>query len=306
MFLTLLALPSTASASGDEITSGVDDYTQPVDVPSPEVPTAPEYYPSPGKGPRALTAMGPIANARRQPQGALSNIIVYCSAGHGWYADTSDSAWYVGRTLVNGMVEDMGNIDQLNFFVQYCFNAGATVVPFRPVGYQTNEVVLDNDDAGVSWFGTWYSSVSTTFYGSVGDVPYKYAYISTNSETATARYTPTIPKAGYYPIYCWVKRDTDRVRQLYRIRASGGTNEVRVNHRRVGRGWVWLGTYWFEAGSNGWVEISNYTPGPYATNRVVIADAIRFGNGMGDVNRGFGVSGFERELECSRYWIQRA
>ena len=30
------------------------------------------------------------------------------------------------------MIEDYGNIDQLNYFVQYAYNAGATVVPLPP------------------------------------------------------------------------------------------------------------------------------------------------------------------------------
>ena len=44
------------------------------------------------------------------------------------------------------MNEDTGNVDQMTMFVYQCFNAGATVVPMRPVGNQTNEVVLDNVD----------------------------------------------------------------------------------------------------------------------------------------------------------------
>ncbi len=236
------------------------------------------------------------------PEGALTNIVIYCSAGHGFYADTS--AWYTGRTLGNGMVEDMGNIDQLNFFVQYCLNAGAAVVPMRPVGYQTNAVILDNDDAGVTFTGTWANSASTIFYGSPGDTPYKYAYINTTGQTAVARYTPNLPQRGYYPVYCWTLYSGNRVRQSYRIRHSGGINEIKVNHRRVGAGWVWLGNYYFEAGTNGYVEISNYAPGYANGVDVVVADAIRFGNGMGNIDRGFGVSGYEKELECSRYWVQ--
>ena len=56
--------------------------------------------------------------------------------------------------------------------------------------------------------------------------------------------------------------------------------------------------------------ISNLEPTP-TLGSVVIADAIRFGNGMGDVlpvSTGTGtptVSGYPREEECARYWIQR-
>ncbi len=258
--------------------------------------------------PAPASALGGQGNAQRSPRGALSNIVVYCSAGHGFTLDSGGTAWITGRPLLDGMVEDMGNIDQLNFFAQYCFNAGATVVPFRPLGCQTNEVVLDNDDVGVSFEGAWNDSDATLeYYGTSGDTPFRYAFVNTNAETARARYRPTLPEAGEYPVYTWVRDGTDRVRQLYRIVHSGGTSEVVVNHRRVGCGWIWLGNYHFGAGTNGGVDVSNFARGPYtAATHVVIADTVRFGNGMGDISRGPGVSGLERELEAARYWIERA
>lgn len=260
----------------------------------PEMEGAPEIVPA---------AVGPIAPAARQPVGALSGRIVFTSAGHGW--TWGSSGWFTQRGVVNEICEDFGNLDQMTMFVFYCFNAGATVVPFRPVGYQTNEVVLDNDDPGVTFSGSWANSSSTIFWGSPGDVPYRYASLAA-SETATATYTPTIPLAGFYPVYTWVRHGSDRGDQLYRIRHTGGETQVRVPHYLVGNGWVYLGTYYFNAGSNaanGAVVISNLRA---TTNgSVVIADAIRFGNGMGDVDRGTGVSAYPREEEASRYWVQR-
>ena len=239
-----------------------------------------------------------------QPAGGLSDVIVYTSAGHGFTGDTG--SWITGRGLTYGMVEDIGNIDQLNYFADYCFKAGATVVPMRPLGQQTNEVVLDNtNSARVTFGGAWNDSSSTIFYGSAGATPYRYAYINATGTTAWASYRPNLPAAGFYPVYAWTRSGSDRVKQLYRVYHSGGVTDVRVNHRRVGLGWVWLGTYYFEAGTNGIVNISNYAPGGYLSTDVVIADAIRFGNGMGDIDRGCGISGFERELEAARYWIQR-
>lgn len=239
-----------------------------------------------------------------QPSGSLNDIVVYTSAGHGiaWH---STYGWIFGRGLGHGVVEDIGNIDQLNYFAEYCFKAGATVVPMRPLGNQPLEVVLDNVSTRVTWSGTWYNSSSTVYYGNAGEVPYRYAYINTASTTAWARYTPVIPATGLYPIYAWTRAGSDRVRQLYTITHSGGTTNVRVNHRRVGQGWVWLGTYHFNAGSQGSVQISNHAPGEDPSSRIVVADAIRFGNGMGDVNRGGSLSQLERELEASRYWVQR-
>lgn len=255
---------------------------------------------------RDLTVPGEIPvveTIATQPAGSLSDIVVYTSAGHG---ATGDSAtWVFGRGLLHGMVEDIGNIDQLNYFAEYCFKAGATVVPMRPLGHQPNEVVIDNVSTRVTWGGTWRNSTSAVYYGNAGETPYRFAAINTEGTTAWARYRPVIPVSGFYPVYAWTRHGSDRVRQLYRITHSGGETEVRVNHRRVGLGWVWLGNYHFEAGTGGSVLISNYAPGENPASSIVVADAIRFGNGMGDVDRGYGVSGMERELEASRYWVQR-
>jgi hypothetical protein len=207
------------------------------------------------------------------------------------------------------MNEDYGNLDQMTLFAYYCFNAGATVVPMRPIGHQTNEVVLDNTSLAVSFSGPWSDEVAeSVYYGQASDsVHFRYAAVA-GSETATATYTPTIPVAGFYPVYTWVPHGANRTNQLYRIRHPGGEAQTRVPHQRVGRGWVYLGTYYFNAGSNaalGAVAISNLQPGAQPGS-IVIADALRFGNGMGSIDRGTGVSGFPREEECSRYWVQNS
>jgi hypothetical protein len=243
-----------------------------------------------------------------QPQGGLSDKIVYVMGGHGYTARSPGSgAWSFqrGEEVINGtpseLIEDLGNVDQMSFLADYLFRAGATVVPMRPIGHQRNEVVLDNDDAGVSFVGNWTDSTAGVFFGSVGDVPYKYASTSA-TETAYARYQPNIPAAGFYPVYAWTRYDSDRATdQLYRVHHSGGITEVTINHRRVGNGLVYLGTYYFEAGSAGYVDISNRST---SGGSVVIADMIRFGNGMGDINRGAGVSGLPREDEAALYWVE--
>ena len=258
--------------------------------------------PPPKSGLVESSIFGAFGASAQQPQGALSGKIVFMNSGHGWTFDPT--YWRLQRGVGNEMNEDYGNLDQLNFFAMYCFNAGATVVSFRPLGHQTNEVVLDNDDAAVTYTGTWNNSSSTYFFGSPGDVPYRFASLSA-AESATATYTPAIPYAGFYPVYTWVLAGSDRGDQLYRIRHTGGESLVRVPHHMVGNGWIYLGEYYFNAGTSpsaGSVVVSNLRGS--ATGSVVIADAIRFGNGMGTVDRGTGVSDYPREDESMRYWIQ--
>lgn len=252
--------------------------------------------------PRLLFSASGLVPVGAQPIGALTGNIVYVSAGHGFVANnTGNGSWTTQRGETFEIVEDLGNQDQMSFFVDRLFNAGATVVPLRPVGHQPNEVVLDNDDTEVTFVGNWSNSSSSIYFGDAGDVPYRFANTST-TETAYARYRPTIPEDGYYPIYAWTRYGSDRAPdQLYRVTHAGGTTEVTVDHTRVGNGMVYLGTYYFEQGSDSYVDISNRSSTP---GRVVIADMIRFGNGVGDIDRGGGVSGELREDEASLYWIQ--
>ncbi len=243
--------------------------------------------------------------AAAQPSGALSGVVVYTSGGHGFGRSSVTTNWIPERPLLHAVNEDIGNVDQLNRFAEAAWKAGATVVPFRPVGYQTNEVVLDNMDTNstalgqVTFGGTWYNSSQTIYFGKAGDaVPYRYAALSTNGSTSWASYRPNLPEAGEYPVYTWVRHGLDRVNQLYRVYHSGGVTDVRVNHREVGCGWVWLGNYHFEKGTNGFVNIGNNVL-TGETGEYVFADAIRFGNGCG-------VSGFEQELESSRFWTLKS
>ena len=229
--------------------------------------------------------------------------------------------WTTDRPNVNSMIEPFGTQDQLTYFADYLMRAGATVVPMRPIGRQVNEVVLDNDSPGVTYTGAW--TDSTTFerwydedYGVGGSdaVPYRYASVNGSAETAMATYTPNIPAAGFYPVYTWVAQGSNRTNQLYKINHTGGQTQVSIDHRKVGNGWVYLGTYHFNGGSTaseGSVQISNYST---AGGNVVVADSIRFGNGMGDLawdDNGIGsltgaTSGQPREDEATVLWLYRA
>jgi hypothetical protein len=294
------AVPNPEDESADRINPADGPATLSSDWAEPK--DAPARYFGPLIAPQAF---GNTAPSAQQQRGALTGKIVYMNSGHGWTWDSNFSPpWRLQRGVGNSMNEDYGNLDQLNFFATYCFNAGATVVSMRPLGHQTNEVILDNDDPGVTFAGSWSDSTSTIYWGSPGDVPYRFASFAA-TETATATYTPNLPVAGFYPVYCWTRHGSDRGDQLYRIRHTGGETQIRIPHHMVGNGWVYLGEYYFNAGANtalGSVVISNLRGSPQGS--VVIADAIRFGNGMGSVDQGGGVSGYPREDENMRYWVK--
>lgn len=278
-----------------------------------EDPNAPKlYYPAPKASKTATN------HVRRQPQGALSGKVIYVGAGHGWTYNSGDVAssldWFTQRPNTNGVVEDLGNNDQMTIFCNYLWNAGATVVPTRPVDFQENEIVLDQDDENsapasrVEYAGVWSASSTPGYAKAPDNANDTYRFVTSlvtepAAPTATARYIPNIPEAGYYPVYTWILDSNNRVNQQYIIQHGGGMTSLRVNHRNVGKGWVWLGTYYFEEGDSGYAEITNVVEAG-ESGGAIIADAIRFGNGMGDLEFGEGVSGYARHNEQSRYWSQ--
>ena len=266
---------------------------------------------------RQLLAAAGLVPIGAQPEGGLSGKIVYTRAGHGWNWSTNEGRWATDRGNVNSIVEDFGNQDQVTMYADYLLRAGATVVPLRPIGRQVNEVVLDNDSAGVTFSGSWSDNTGgprwyDEDYGAAVDaVKYRFASVNSTVETAVATYAPIIPQAGLYPVYAWASHGSNRTDQLYKINHTGGQTQIRVDHRMVGNGWVYLGTYHFNSGrsaAEGSVQISNHST---AGGAVVLADAIRFGNGMGDLrwsNSGIGtgnISGYPREDEGSLPWVWR-
>ena len=72
-----------------------------------------------------------------------------------------------------------------------------------------------------------------------------------------------------------------------------------------GSTWVYLGTFDFDAGCNEWncVTLTNQS---HKRGAIVTADAVRFGGGMGNIERGGSVSGLPRCLEGARYYCQWA
>src|SRR4051812_36791582 len=71
--------------------------------------------------PSHLFAAGLVA-VGSQPHGGLSGKIVYVHGGHGiTAANEKDGEWSFQRGPSFQMIEDLGNVDQMTFFVDYLF-----------------------------------------------------------------------------------------------------------------------------------------------------------------------------------------
>lgn len=132
------------------------------------------------------------------------------------------------------------------------------------------DIVVDNPQATFS--GEWLTGVSALGkYGS----DYRFAYATSGVYTASATYTPSIPVAGNYDVYIWYPSGSNRSKNaLWLVACGGDTQEVGINQQTSGGRWLQIAANkYFDAGTNGFVRVSNDTG---ESGGVVIADAVAF------------------------------
>jgi len=134
------------------------------------------------------------------------------------------------------------------------------------------EVIVDNLDPGFATAGVdWAES------GAVDE--YNGSSLYTNTVGDSATWTPDLPEAGLYQVWAWwasqapggwvYERDTEAD---YTIHCDGGVDTVVVNQQEDYGQWNLLGTYPFQAGTSGYVELLRDDANGVATG----ADAAKF------------------------------
>ncbi len=128
---------------------------------------------------------------------------------------------------------------------------------------QTVTIIVDNLDPNTVVTGTWSQSS--------GPNPWEANSVYSNGGGSTFRWLPAVPVAGVYEVYAWWTYHNNRSTTVpYRIGHAGGVDTVVVNQHDTALGGQWnlLGSYTFDAGSGGYVEVS-------AENGQASADAVR-------------------------------
>lgn len=273
-------------------------------------PNRPIYTPVPNNDPyeartglnnNVVTKVFPGGTGSPTPIGALAGKTVWLSPGHGWH--NTGTGFITQRGTTNEIVEDFTTIESIdNYLINYLYNAGANVWSVRERDVNTNEIIVDNDvpSSGYSETGSW-STGSIAGYGGT----YRVATASA-TETATAVFVPAVTQSGLY----WVSvrciaganRATDAA---FTIIHSGDTSFVKVNQEIHSDTWVYLGQFYFTAGSTNKIILSNKSA---EAGQAIIADAVRLGGGIGNmpdcVNTTQGVSAKARYDESARQYAQ--
>ena len=289
-----------------------------------------------GNDGKAMAAKFKVADPRGQtpplvqgddnwPKG-LSGRHIALWQSHGRYWEESTQRWEWQRSATHRTIEDIYTQSYvIPFLMPMLENAGAVVLSPKERDPQSWEVVCDNDEAfsgprkpGVRRAGKYEEKGPWSSAGE-GFADAKERYTGTDNpfrmgsarrvsategeESARAVWRPDIPEKGDYAVYVSYKTlpgSTTDAR--YTVHHLGGETHRRVNQQMAGGTWVYLGTFPFDKGTDGFVSLSNHS----STGSVVSADAVRFGGGMGKVEREGMLSGMPAYVEGAVYNFQYA
>ncbi len=246
-------------------------------------------------------------------------------ASHGSYYDITAGKWQWQRPTLFGTNEDLfTQTIVVPYLIPMLEQAGAVVFTPRERDWQRNEVIVDNDDhhslLGYRETGFRQPWQDTGIKGFAlhsgrytdGENPFeagtaRMAEITTSrSKYSSVIYQPAIPEAGRYAVYVSYQTVEGSIDDAhYTVWHKGGQTEFRVNQQMGGSTWVYLGTFEFDKGCNEWNCVTLTNQSRHRTG-IVTADAVRFGGGMGNIERGGRVSGLPRCLEGARYYCQWA
>ena len=246
-------------------------------------------------------------------------------ASHGRYYDNGEDRWRWQRPALFATTEDLfTQTIVVPYLIPMLENAGAVVFTPRERDWQRHEVIVDNDGSYTSFIYyreqsqhyPWTDAPLSGFASrkatlSEGNNPFE-AGTARQCETthresrlSQASYQPQLPEGGRYAVYVSYQTTDASVSDAhYTVWHQGSRTDFSVNQQMGGGTWVYLGTFEFDEGCSeqNRVVLTNLS----SQKGVVTTDAVRFGGGMGNIERGGQTSGLPRCLEGARYYAQWA
>lgn len=244
---------------------------------------------------------------------------------HGRYYDNKKGFWKWQRPNLFGTTEDLfTQTIVVPYLIPMLEKAGAVVFTPRERDWQTEEYIVDPDGSlnssakaydeyaeGRQWTSTGLRGFAA-HYGPYRDNENPFAAGGARMIKATkkdgqayVKWQPNFRKEGRYAVYVSYQTMDKSIEDAhYTVFHKGQATEFRVNQKMGGGTWVYLGTFDFDRGDNIYncVMLTNQS----GKKGVVTADAVRFGGGMGNIERGGTTSGYPRTLEGARYYAQWA
>lgn len=240
---------------------------------------------------------------------------------HGRYYNENEDRWMWQRAPVNRTVEDLYTQSYvLPFLIPMLENAGAFVMTPRERDTNTEEVICDRESEGMTsrttgrctekgkWTdaGAGFADTKETLLPAenpfAAGLVRKADCTASSKPTAITVWKPEFKKNWKGAVYISYKTLPESSScAVYKVSHRGGESRFIVDQKRGGGTWIYLGT--FEMDGNSSVELNNATPKgrQFRKGSVITADAVRFGGGIGKVERGGSTSGFPAYCEGAIY-----
>ena len=252
----------------------------------------------------------------------LQNRHISLWASHGRFYDQARGYWRWQRPNLFSTTEDLyTQTIVVPYLIPMLEKAGAIVFTPRERDWQKQEIIVDNDGSKANYIEVtkgdkWQTSKQPGFAFHTGtytdgENPFvagsarMVKTTSSKSRYSLATYQPYFQKAGRYAVYVSYQTLENSIpNALYTVWHKGERTQFHVNQQMGGGTWVYLGTFDFDAGYSEFnrVTVSNQS----SEKGIVTTDAIRFGGGMGNIERDGLTSQLPRALEGARYWSQWA
>lgn len=245
----------------------------------------------------------PVAKATK----GMAGDILAMWHSHGRYY--KNGSWQWQRPLLFETLEDVYTMSYvLPYIVPMIENAGGYVMLPRERDVNPREVIVDNDknDGGELYSQPYYAEkngsqrwVNGEFDGFIYDLatfrdtenPFEVGtYRQTNTVTggneSVAAWYADIPEDGDYAVYVSYKSLPNSTTDArYTVHYSGGTKDFLVNQSMGGGTWIYLGTFPLRKGYSDQVPVVSLTNKSSVAGKVLTADAVKIGGGMGNIER---------------------
>ena len=252
------------------------------------------FFPAPAMAQPLVRPADPMHTPTKGLQGR--HIALWQS--HGYYFEYKLNRWEWQRARMFQTVEDLYTQSYvLPFLVPMLENSGATVMLPRERDISRNEYIIDNDSSPWSVgsyqeTGKWESSAEGFGYPKrflrERDNPFRSGTArvaqTAKRESATASWRVEVEKPEELAVYIAYQSSPEHTTDaLYTVHHAGGESSFHVNQRMGGGTWIYLGSFPFDnSGSKQGITLSNRSSKP---KRLITADAVKIGGGMGNVER---------------------
>ena len=263
----------------------------------------------------------------------LQNRHIALWQSHGLYYAQTAHRWEWQRARMFGTVEDLFTQSfVLPYLTPMLENAGATILIPRERDTQIYEIIIDNDrstpgseykelDGEKAWSDgekAGFGHIQATYTN--GENPftqgtYRQTVTQRKGKESLIEWIPEIPESGNYAVYASYQSFPNSTEQaLYTIHHAGGETTIAVNQTMGGGTWIYLGNFKFTAYGKAHERIV-LTNQSNKSGKIITADAIKIGGGMGNIARSplespypieAETSGYPRFTEAARYWLQWA